>query len=334
MTLLSVRHLTTELQVEGKTFPVVRDLSFDLHAGQTLALVGESGSGKSMTAFSLLNLLPHPPALRPKGEVIFQGENLLTFSEKQMRQVRGGKIAIVFQDPRRAFNPVYTIGKQILEVVETHLGLRGKEALEVVYASLKEVSLPDPERRMKEYPHQMSGGMLQRAAIAMAIAPRPSILIADEPTTALDVTIQKEILATLKEIQNKTGMGLLLITHDMGVVAEMADQVIVLYASEKMEEGSVYDIFDNPSHPYTEALFSLRNLKRGPGGRLPTIKGSIPSLDSLPQGCLFSPRCPSAFKLCEQCIPQAFALKEQHNVKCHLFDPDLKEKLHCETYDS
>lgn len=331
---LTVRNLTTELKLDGKVHKVIDNLSFDLKEGMTLALVGESGSGKSMTALSIMGILPKPPALAPQGEILFMGKNLLKLTEKEMGKIRGAKIAIIFQDPSRAFNPVYTIGEQIKEVVEKHLNITGKAAEALVLESLKEVCLPDPQKKMLQYPHEMSGGTLQRAAIAMAIVANPKVLIADEPTTALDVTTQREILATLKRLQVKKAMAILLITHDMGVVAEIADHVVVMYASQKMEEGAVCDIFDNPSHPYTKALFSIRS-GAATKGKLPAIKGSLPSLGEVSKGCLFTPRCPLAMLSCKEQDVGVYSLKEEgHSARCHLFDPDLQDKWEEELFNA
>lgn len=333
--ILSIRGLTTKLKTNGKAYKVVDNLSLDLQKGQTVALVGESGCGKSMTALSILRILPEPPALPPEGEILYKGKNLLTLPEKEMRKVRGSKIAMIFQDPKNAFNPVYTIGSQLIEVAEEHLGLSFEAASELALETLKEVSLPEPEARMKEYPHQMSGGMLQRAMIAMAILCGPDILIADEPTTALDVTIQAQILSLLDELKRRRGMSILLITHDMGVVAEIADKVAVMYASELIEEGDVIDIFDNPSHPYTQALFQSRLSPAKKRGKLATIKGSVPPFTEYPEGCHFSPRCSYSMPVCQSGEVPIFSLgKKNHACKCWLFDQNLKEKMYGDIEDS
>jgi peptide/nickel transport system ATP-binding protein len=329
--ILSVRHLTTKLTHNGEAYKVVDDLSFDLKKGETLAIVGESGCGKSMSALSIMRILPVPPALPSEGTILYEGKNLLELPEREMRKIRGAKISMIFQDPMTAFNPVYTIGSQLIEMVEVHLDLSKEEAYRLSIETLKEVSLPEPEKRMKEYPHQMSGGMLQRAMIAMAIICKPDVLIADEPTTALDVTIQAQILATLDELKRERGMAILLITHDMGVVAEIADRVIVMYASEKVEEALVEKIFDDPSHPYTQALFHARLGLTKRKGRLPTIKGSVPKLSALPAGCHFAPRCPYQMSICEQGEVPFFPLPHsEHHARCWLFDQKLKEKIWCD----
>lgn len=324
--LLEVRNLTTKLRIKGKCHRVVDNLSFNLKEGKTLALVGESGSGKSLTALSILRILPEPPSLPSEGEVLYKGMNLLTLPESKMRQIRGQKIAMIFQDPLSALNPIYTIGEQLLEVVQTHLGLEEEAGLASVQKSLEEVKLPRTREIMESYPHQLSGGMLQRAMIAMALLCSPDILIADEPTTALDVTIQAQILALLKELQENKGMATLLITHDMGVVAEMADEVIVLYGGGQIEQGNVCALFDNPSHPYTQGLFSARPDHNK--GRLPTIEGFVPPVGKLPEGCPFHPRCSWAMPFCHRKKPPLFTLaNSKHQAACWLFDAELKWKL-------
>ncbi len=298
--ILTVKDLTTSLRLSGATSPItiVDRMSFNLQKGKTLALVGESGCGKSMTALSLMRILPRPEALPSTGEVIYRGQNLLKLSEKEMRKIAGGKIAMIFQDPTTALNPVFTIGNQLMEVANLHLNLFGNAALERVMMALKEVGIPDPKARVNAYPHQLSGGMKQRAMIAMALMCEPDVLIADEPTTALDVTIQAEVLALIASLQRKNHMATLLITHDMGVVAEMADEVIVMYAGQAVESGSVQKIFDEKAHPYTQELFASRSSIHVPKARLHTIKGEVPSPSHLPRGCRFHPRCPFAFEKC------------------------------------
>ncbi|MEZ5315343.1 MAG: ABC transporter ATP-binding protein [Chlamydiales bacterium] len=325
--ILQVRNLTTRLRMNSKCYTVVDHLSFDLKRGRTLALVGESGCGKSLTAQSLLGILPTPPALPPQGEVLFRGINLLGLSEARMSQIRGREIAMIFQNPTMALNPIYTIGYQMLEVVDTHLKLEAEAAQNLVLQTFKEVHLRDPLDLMKSYPHQLSGGMLQRVMIAMALICSPSILIADEPTTALDMTIQAQILLLLKEIQEKKGMAILIITHDMGVVAEIADEVIVMYGGKQIEEGDVETIFDYPAHPYTQALFAASPDHRGSRRYLPTIKGSVPPLEELPIGCPFHPRCPKAMDKCRSHPLSSFSLlQKNHKTSCWLYDQpsDLK----------
>jgi peptide/nickel transport system ATP-binding protein len=317
---LDVRGLKAHLKLHGKAWPCVNGVSFQLYPGKTLALVGESGCGKTMTALSLLSLALSPPALPPEGEVLFQGKNLLRLSPKELRQVRGGKISMIFQDPSSALNPLYTVGNQLIETVHTHLDLSDDEAYAKAVQALESVGIPDPKARMEEYPHQFSGGMRQRAMIAMALLTEPQILIADEPTTALDVTIQAQVLDLLKALQKKNGMAILLITHDLGVVAEMADEVAVMYATEIVEKGSVDSIFNAPSHPYTQELFRAFSRKKNQEGRLFAIKGTVPELQRLPSGCKFHPRCPHAFAPCFQGEVHDFHAKDalDHTFRCWL----------------
>lgn len=319
--ILTVRNLTTRLKIGQEVWTVVDHLDFSLYKEKTLALVGESGCGKSMTALSLLRILPHPPALPPSGEVLYQGRNLLTISEKEMRSIRGAKIAMIFQDPMSALNPVYTIGNQLMEVAELHLGLYGEEAWSCAVAALKDVGIPMAEERMTSYPHQLSGGMRQRIMIAMALMCEPDILIADEPTTALDVTIQAQVLALMRSLQRKKGMAILLITHDMGVVAEMADEVMVMYVAQGIEKGLKKDIFTNPSHPYTLGLFQSRPSLKNQRGKLHPIFGQVPSFRHIPSGCRFHPRCPFAMPKClHGNVPEFFIEQPNHQAKCWLYD--------------
>ncbi|MGE3954980.1 MAG: ABC transporter ATP-binding protein [Parachlamydiales bacterium] len=313
--LLRVRNLTTRFSLRGQAIPVVDGISFDLHAGKTLALVGESGCGKSVTALSLMGILPTPPALPPTGEVLYQGKNLLTLPERKMRRIRGRHLAMIFQDPMSCLTPVYTIGDQLLEVAYLHLRLKEKGAKERVIQALHEVQIPDPEARFSEYPHQLSGGMKQRVMIAMALLAQPDILIADEPTTALDVTIQAQILDLIRHLQQKRGMATLLITHDMGVVAELADEVAVMYASKIVERGPVAALFDSPKHPYTQGLFASRPRT----GRLTPIPGTVPPLTHRPPGCPFHPRCPHATDRCRTGELPTATFADGHETLCHLY---------------
>lgn len=326
--ILTVRNLTTKLQIGQSAYSVVDNLSFNLHLGKTLAIVGESGCGKTMTALSLMRILPRPPALPSEGEVIYRNRNLLDISEKEMRLIRGGKIAMIFQDPNNALNPVYTIGEQLVEAAEIHLGLFGDEAVDRVVQALREVGISSPEQRIYDYPHQLSGGMKQRAMIAMALMCEPDILIADEPTTALDVTIQAQVLDLIRHLQKKKGMALLLITHDMGVVAEIADDVIVMYASQDVERGNVIEIFDKMSHPYTMGLFNSRAGYTAPGKPLQPIKGTVPSLTQYPKGCRFHPRCPFVMEKCKHGEIPDFPITngDNHFARCVLYDGTHESK--------
>lgn len=329
--ILSVKNLTTELEINKKKYSVVDSLSFDLFPGKTLALVGESGCGKSMTALSILRILPHPPALPSRGEVIYQDRNLLELSEKEMRKIRGARIAMIFQDPTSALNPVYTIGQQLLEVAELHLELYGEEALLLAIKTLSEVGIPNPQERLDDYPHQLSGGMRQRIMIAMALMCEPDILIADEPTTALDVTIQAQVLDLIRSVQKKRNMAVLLITHDMGIVAEIADDVIVMYASQKVEKGNVLSIFDDMSHPYTQGLFNSRPCFKGEiHEKLNAIKGSVPPIGQYPSGCKFHPRCPYSMEKCKVNPVPDFKVgipDENHTTKCFLWDDTMESNF-------
>ncbi len=323
---LIVRNLKTELQIGQNNYAVVENLNFDLFAGQTLAVVGETGCGKSLTALSIMRILPKPPALPPTGKVLYKGHNLLAISEREMRKIRGAKIAMIFQDPNSALNPVYTIGDQMLEVVELHLNLYGDEAIERIVKVLSEAGIASPYDRLNDYPHQLSGGMKQRVMIAMALICEPDILIADEPTTALDVTIQAQVLELIKELQRKRGMAVLLITHDMGVVAEMADEVIVMYASQGVEKGSAEQIFNHMAHPYTQGLFKSRTALQPRHERLISIKGSVPSLTHYPEGCRFHPRCPYVMDKCRQGAVTNFEIEKDHTVLCWLYDGSEESK--------
>lgn len=320
--ILSVKELSTFLQIGNHSQKVVDEISFDLHLGKTLALVGESGCGKSMTALSIMRILPTPPALSSQGEVIYKGRNLLAISEKEMRSIRGARIAMIFQDPASALNPVYTIGSQLVEVAELHLGLYGDEALNRAIKVMSDVGISAPRERLLDYPHQMSGGMKQRVMIAMALMCEPDILIADEPTTALDVTIQAQVLDLIRELQKRKGMAVLLITHDMGVVAEIADEVIVMYASQAIERGSIDQIFDHMAHPYTMGLFKSRPGAKTKRGALQAIQGTVPSLTHYPKGCRFHPRCPFVMQKCRHGAVPEFVVDEiaEHQTKCWLYD--------------
>lgn len=309
--LLDVQHLT----VSFGGHPVVRDLSFRLFQGRILCLVGESGSGKSMTAFSIMRLVPSPGRVSA-GQVLFAGEDLLTLDEKAMRSRRGRDISMIFQEPMTSLNPVLRIGKQIAEPMEIHLGFSRRQALEHAAELMAMVSIPDPHRRLADYPHQFSGGMRQRVMIAMALACSPRLLLADEPTTALDITIQGQILQLLGSLARERNMGVLLITHDLGVVAEAADDVAVMYAGELVEQAPVSAFFQRPLHPYAEALMACAPLLGNHDSRrLPSIPGMVPLPWELPDGCAFSPRCPYASKEC-LAAPPLQNIGEGHMVRC------------------
>jgi oligopeptide transport system ATP-binding protein len=289
--ILEIRGLTTEFPGRQKPTVIVDDISLSVRRGETLAVVGESGSGKTMTFHSALGIVPHPGRVT-RGEVLLDGVDLMRLTPEELRQRRGSEIAIVFQDPLTALNPVFSIGDQIVEVLRAHLPISRREARKRAIAVLARVQIPDPHRRVDDYPHQFSGGMRQRALIAMAIALGPKVLIADEPTTALDVTVQAQVLELLRDLQRDTGMGLVLITHDLGVVARHADRVAVLYAGRVMEQGTAGRVFEQPRHPYTVSLFrSIPHLDTIAGADLVPIEGQPPNPALLPAGCAFEPRC-------------------------------------------
>jgi len=316
---LVVDGLRTEFATrEGPPVIAVDGLSFSLRRGETLCIVGESGCGKSLTALSILRLLPRPHGRIGAGRVLLDGQDLAGLSEAGMRAVRGRAISMIFQEPMTSLNPVLTVGRQIAETVMVHEGLPWQGCMDWALEMLRQVRIPEPERRLHEYPHQLSGGMRQRVMIAMALACRPRVLLADEPTTALDVTIQAQILDLIRELQQETGTAVVLITHDLGVVAEMAERVLVMYAGSKVEEGSAEEIFDAPAHPYTRGLMTaMPNLGgKESGGRLSEIPGVVPALDARPAGCAFAPRCGRASDRCRAEAPPVVALGGTHSVAC------------------
>jgi peptide/nickel transport system ATP-binding protein/oligopeptide transport system ATP-binding protein len=298
--LLEIDQLNIAFDTNRGELRPVRDVSYSIFPGQTLAVVGESGCGKSVTALSILRLIPSPPGKVLGGQIRFADRDLLALPEKEMRNVRGKDIAMIFQEPMTSLNPVYTIGDQIAEAVTLHQHVGTREAYKIAEKALADVGISDPGRRINEYPHQMSGGMRQRVMIAMALSCQPKLLIADEPTTALDVTIQAQILELLRKLQHETGMAVLLITHDLGVVAENADTVAVMYASRVVEFATVEDLFDHPKHPYTEGLFRSVPKLGQESTRLQTIPGNVPNPANFPVGCKFHTRCPKARELAAQ----------------------------------
>ncbi|MEI7432253.1 MAG: ABC transporter ATP-binding protein, partial [Betaproteobacteria bacterium] len=320
--LLSVKDLSVGFASGRTLLTAVSEVSFDLAAGETLALLGESGCGKSVTALSLLRLLPAAGRILG-GEVRFAGNDLLQLPEVDMRAVRGGGMAMIFQEPATSLNPVMTVGRQIEEVLERHLALSGEAARQRALELLNAVGISDAARRLDEFPFQLSGGMKQRVMIAVALAGSPRLLVADEPTTALDVTIQAQILDLLRRLQAERGMGMLLITHDLGVVAQMAHRVGVMYAGEIIEEAPREAFFTSPRHPYTQKLFAaLPDITRR-GGRLETIEGQVPALTAMPSGCRFAERCPHAWERCRAEAPQWHQAGDRHRVRCHLLaEPD------------
>jgi peptide/nickel transport system ATP-binding protein len=319
---LEVSGLNTVFHTRGGLVRAVRDMSFTVEAGETLAIVGESGCGKTITALSLMRLVPSPPGQIESGSVVVDGTDLLKLDEAAMRDMRGGKIAMIFQEPMTALNPLLTIGRQIGEMIVMHDRVSRRVARARSIEMLRHVRIPEPERRAREYPHQMSGGMRQRAMIAMALACRPKILIADEPTTALDVTIQAQILDLIGDLRREFGTAVVLITHDLGVVAETANRVIVMYAGRKVEEAPVRELFANPRHPYMSGLLSSIpkvGTARGLADveeRLTEIPGIVPPLSHLPDGCAFSPRCPRAEDQCHVAVPEFEMKRPDHYAAC------------------
>ena len=319
--LLRVDQLRTVFPVgRGQEAAAVDAISFEIGRGETLGLVGESGSGKSVTALSIIRLVA-PPGRITQGRVELEGRNLLELGEREMRQVRGRRIGFVFQEPMVALNPVYTIGYQIRETLAVHGLARGRAARTRAAELLEAVRVPDPQRRLREYPHQLSGGLRQRAMIALALAAEPSLLIADEPTTALDVTVQAEILDLLRDMRRAFNLSMLLITHDLGVIAEMADRVAVMYAGRIVEQAPVAALFRAPAHPYTRGLLECIPGQH-PGRRPTAIPGTVPALGALPRGCAFAPRCASQFEPCLKQPPDRFPLDDpEHSTRCYLHAP-------------
>ncbi|NIA71415.1 ABC transporter ATP-binding protein [Pelagibius litoralis] len=314
---LDVRGLQSEFRIAGRWYPAVRDFTLAVEANETVALVGESGSGKSATALSILRLLPAVGARIAKGSVMFAGQDLARLSEAEMIRLRGEAIAMIFQEPMTSLNPTMTVGAQIAEVIEIHRGSTRRSAMAEALRLLEEVRIPAARQRLNDYPHQFSGGMRQRVMIAMALACRPKLLLADEPTTALDVTIQGQVLALLNELKQSYGMSILFITHNLGVVAQMADRVAVMYAGEIVEFASVNKIFEQPSHPYTEVLLkAMPRVDRDSAGLEP-ITGQVPGITALPVGCAFAPRCPLRQPDCDRHPALApLAAEADHVVRC------------------
>jgi len=320
---LKVRGLKTQFRSYDALAKAVDDVSLDLYQGETLGLVGESGCGKSVMALSIMRLIETPPGRVSAEEIRLGGLDLLKLSSKEMRAVRGGRIAMIFQEPMTSLNPVYSVGSQIAEMFQTHRGLSHRESWGRSVGMLEKVRMPAPEKRAREYPHQLSGGMRQRAMIAMALACNPEILIADEPTTALDVTIQAQILDLMMRLKEEFGAAILMITHDLGVIARMAQRIIVMYAGKSVEEGPTAVFFKSPAHPYTRGLLKcipkLGERSRLGRTRLQEIEGIVPSIFDLPPGCSFHPRCSQAMRICVQQPPPLFDLGEEHRVRCWLY---------------
>jgi oligopeptide/dipeptide ABC transporter ATP-binding protein len=326
--LLEVDGLTVEFATRDGIARVIDDLSFALADGETLGIVGESGCGKSMTALAVMGLVPMPPGAIAGGAIRLAGEDLTRATEARLRQVRGNEISMIFQEPMTSLNPVFTVGEQIAETVRVHEGVSRKAAFDRAIEMLRAVAIPAAERRVDEYPHQLSGGMRQRVMIAMALACRPRLLIADEPTTALDVTVQAQIFDLLRDLQRDTGTAIILITHDMGVIAEMTRRVVVMYAGRKVEDGPVHAILSNPSHPYTQGLIAcVPHLQAEPPAERPLlteIPGMVPGLAELGKGgCPFAPRCPHAMDRCRQQMPPTTAIASGHSAACWLLEQQV-----------
>lgn len=316
--ILEIKNLQTFFYTDDGVAKAVNGIDFEIERGETLGIVGESGCGKSVTSMSILRLVS-PPGRIVGGKIIFNGKNLLDNNDDQMRQIRGDEISMIFQEPMTSLNPVYTVGDQISEILRIHRGMNKKEAFQKTVEMLELVGIPSPDKRVFDYPHQMSGGMKQRVMIAMALACEPQLLIADEPTTALDVTIQAQILELMKSLKQRLNTAIMLITHDLGVVSEMADRVFVMYAGKGMEYAPADELFNNPRHPYTSGLLNSMPDLESDLDSLHTIPGSVPSMFDMPRGCSFQPRCEKAMPVCIEKEPEMIDLGNNHCVRCHLF---------------
>jgi peptide/nickel transport system ATP-binding protein len=320
--LLEIEDLRTYFDTLSGTVRSVDGISYTVEAGRTLGVVGESGCGKSVTALSIMRLIPRPPGRFASGAVRYRGTDLLQLSEREMREIRGNRISMIFQEPMTSLNPVLTVGRQIAETVQLHQKATARQAMERAVEMLRIVQIPEPQRRVGEYPHQLSGGMRQRVMIALALACNPELLIADEPTTALDVTIQAQILDLLRHLQKEMGMGVVMITHDLGVVAESCDRVVVMYAGRKVEEADVVDLFDRPLHPYTRALMLSMPAMNTTSGRLAEIPGMVPAPHELGRGCAFAARCAHAQDRCRAETPRLTGQGNGHVVACFAVEED------------
>lgn len=316
-TLIQVKNLQISFKYDGVMTPVIRGVSFDIKRGETLGMVGESGSGKSVTSREIMRLIATPPARIDSGEILFEGRDILKMSDDELRSIRGNRISMIFQEPMTSLNPVYTCGDQIMEVIRLHKGVSKKEARQMAIEMLREVGVQSPETRVDCYPHELSGGMRQRVMIAMALSCSPTLLISDEPTTALDPTIQAQILQLIKDMKKKLNMSVLFITHDLGVVAQNCDRVVVMYAGKIVEVAEVCELFDHPAHPYTQGLIMSIPKMSSDVEELYSIDGSIPSFGSLPGGCTFGPRCPYFTEECTKSEPVLKDIGGGHLCTCH-----------------
>ena len=315
--LIQVKNLQISFKYDGVMTPVIRGVSFDIKRGETLGMVGESGSGKSVTSREIMRLIAMPPARIDSGEILFEGRDILKMSDDELRSIRGNRISMIFQEPMTSLNPVYTCGDQIMEVIRLHKGVSKKEARQMAIEMLREVGVQSPETRVDCYPHELSGGMRQRVMIAMALSCSPTLLISDEPTTALDPTIQAQILQLIKDMKKKLNMSVLFITHDLGVVAQNCDRVVVMYAGKIVEVAEVCELFDHPAHPYTQGLIMSIPKMSSDVEELYSIDGSIPSFGSLPSGCTFGPRCPYFTEECTKSEPVLKDIGGGHLCACH-----------------
>ena len=325
-TLLEIKNLKTHFFTHEGTVKAVDGVSFIIKQGETLGIVGESGSGKSVTALSVMKLIPHPPGKIIEGEIYFEGKDLLKLDDKEIRKIRGKKISMIFQEPMTSLDPVFTIGHEIGEAIQLHQRLNKKEARKKSIEILKIVGIPDVEKRIDNYPHELSGGMRQRVMIAMALSCNPTLLIADEPTTALDVTIQAQILRLINDLKDKFGASVMLITHDLGVIAEMCDNVAVMYAGHIVEYTDVYTLFSNPLHAYTKGLGKSIPRINVVAEHLDAIPGIVPNLLDLPSGCPFHPRCDFCSEKCVEEMPELIEIENSHLVKCHLVKKSIRSK--------
>ncbi len=319
MSIINVNNLKTHFRTDEGIVKAVDDVSFELRDKEILAIVGESGCGKSVTVQTVMGLLRCPPAII-EGSIVYQGKELVGMKPNEYQKIRGKEIGMIFQEPMSAFDPLYTVGQQASEAVSVHFNLDTHSIRERVIKMFEKVGIPEAEKRFDEYPHQMSGGMLQRMMIALTLACEPNVLIADEPTTALDVTIQAQVLNLMRDLQKETGTSIIFITHDLGVVAEIADRIHVMYAGKIVEKASVIDLFDTAKHPYTQGLLDSRLKRNLKGQELPYIKGNVPRAFEFPQGCRFNPRCPYAKEICMREMPPDFEIAKNHTVACWLYD--------------
>ena len=323
--LLKIKNLKTHFFTKRGVIPAVDGIDIELPKGKIIGIVGESGCGKSMTAMSIMQLIQKPGKI-VDGSIYLEGVNLLNLDNSQMRDIRGNRISMIFQEPMTSLNPVYKVGKQVSEAIILHQGLNKKDAKEKVLDMFNKVGIPEPERRYNSFPHQLSGGLRQRVMIGMAMVCNPKLMIADEPTTALDVTIEAQILHLMRNLRKNQGTSIMLITHNLGVVAEICDFVYVMYAGKIMESANVYELFENPSHPYTKGLMNSIPKMTESKGKLYTIKGMVPNLLKLPKGCRFCPRCENAMSICTQQEPKLYKVDEEHYARCFLYDKEVIKK--------